>query len=96
MLKTQGAMMESKVRSWCLQGERNSNYFYRLERSIHVTKHITELKLLDKTTLAKPKDISDEEYCFYKEFYTFTSVNPDDQLFDAFSNNPVFPKISAD
>ena len=66
MLKTKGAMIRSKAR-WCEQGERNSKYFYRLERRNHGTKYITELKLSDKTTTTKPKEILNEEYRFYKE-----------------------------
>jgi len=71
LLKTKGAMTRSKAR-WCEQGERNSKYFYRLERRNHSTKYITELKLSDKTTTTKPKEILNEEYRFYKELYTST------------------------
>ena len=83
LLKTKGAMTRSKAR-WCEQGERNSKYFYRLERRNHSTKYISELKLSDKTTITKPKEILNEEYRFYKELYTSTGVSPDDQLFDNF------------
>ena len=33
---------------------------------------------------------------FYKELYTSTGANSDDQRFDTFVNNPVLPEISAD
>jgi hypothetical protein len=95
LLKTQGAMMRSKTR-WCEKGERNSKYFYRLDRRNHSTKYITELKLPDKTTTTKPKDILKEDYRFYKELYTSARASPDDQLFDTFFNNPALPGISAD
>ena len=66
LLKTQGAMTRSKAR-WCEHGERNSKYFYCLERRNHnIIKYITELKLPDKTTTTKPKDILNEEYRLYK------------------------------
>ena len=88
-------MTRSKAR-WCEQGERNSKYFYRLERRNHSTKYITELKLSDKTTTTKPKEILNEEYRFYKELYTSTGARPDDQRFDNFFNNSALPEISAD
>ena len=47
LLKTKGAMIRSKAR-WCEQSERNSKYFYHLERRNQSTKYISELKLSDK------------------------------------------------
>lgn len=62
LLKTQGAMMQSKTRC-CEQAAGNqSKYFYHLERRNYSAKHIAELELLDKTILNKPKDILNEEY----------------------------------
>ena len=54
------------------------------------------VKLSDKTTITKPKEILNEEYRFYKELYTSTGACPDDHCFDNFFNNPVLPEISAD
>ena len=95
LLKTKGAMTRSKAR-WCEQGERNSEYFYRLDKRNHSTKYITELKLPDRTTTIKPKEILNEEYRFCKELYTSTGACPDDQRFDSFFNNSALPEISAD
>ena len=95
LLKTKGAMIRSKAR-WCEQGECNSKYFYRLERRNHSAKYISELKLADKTTINKPKEILNEEYRFYKELYTSNGACPDDQLFDNFFSNPALSEISAD
>ena len=95
LLKTKGAMIRSKARS-CEQDERNSKYFYRLERRNHSAKYISELKLADETTINKPKEILNEEYRFYKELYTSNGACPDDQLFDNFFNNPALYEISAD
>ncbi|KAL9978634.1 hypothetical protein ACROYT_G016171 [Oculina patagonica] len=99
-------MARSKAR-WCEHGERNSKYFYRLEKRNYNTKYITELKLPDKTTISGPSDIFNEGYRyrfkrgsspdqFYKELCTSTGANSDDQRFDIFFNNPVLPEISAD
>ena len=41
--KTEGRMIRSKAR-WCEQGERNTRYFFNLERRNHLNKYITELK----------------------------------------------------
>ena len=88
MLKTKGAMTQSRT-CWCEQGERNSKYFYCLERRNHSTKYISELKLSDKTTITKSKEILNEVYRFYKELYTSTGACPGDQLFVNFFNNLV-------
>ena len=79
LLKTKG----------CEQGERNSKYFYHLERRNDSTKYITEL-----TAITEPQEILNEEYQFYKELYSSTRVSPDDEQFNFFFNNPVLPKIS--
>ncbi|XP_078355036.1 uncharacterized protein LOC144639618, partial [Oculina patagonica] len=88
-------MARSKAR-WCEHGERNSKCFYRLEKRNYNTKYITELKLPDKSTISGPNDILNEVYRFYKELYTSTGANSDDQRFDTFFNNPVLSEISAD
>ena len=88
-------MTRSKAR-WCEQGERNSKYFYRLERRNHSAKYISELKRSDKATITKPKEILNEVYRFYNKLYTSTGACQDDQLFDHFFINPALPKISAD
>ena len=95
LLRTRGAIARSKA-CWCEYGERNSKYFYRLEKRNYNTNYITELKLPDKTTISRPKEILNEVHQFYKELYTSTGANSDDQRFDTFVNNPVIPEISAD
>ena len=91
LLRTRGTIARSKAR-WCEYGERNSKYFYRLKKRNYNTKYITELKLPDKTTISKPKGILNEVHRFYKELYTSTGANSDDQRFDTFVNNPGLPK----
>ena len=54
------------------------------------------MKLPDRTTTTKPKEILNEEYHFYKELYTSIGTCPDDQRFDNFFNNSALPEISAD
>jgi len=93
LLKTKGAMVWSRAR-WCKQGESNSKYFYRLERRNHSTKHITELRLPNKTTITEPQEILNEEYRFYNELYSSTGVSPGDEQFNFFFNNPAIPTIS--
>ena len=68
--------MTRSIARWCEQGECNSKYFYRLERRNYSTKYITELRLSDKTTTTKPKEILNEEYRFYKELYASTGACP--------------------
>ena len=95
LLRSKGALARSKA-CWCEQGERNSKYFYHLEKRNHSTKYITELKLPDRTTTTKPKEIINEEYRFYKQLYTSTGACRDDQRFDNFFNNSALPDTSAD
>ena len=46
--KTRGAILRSKSR-WCEQGERNTRYFFNLEKRNYCKKTITKLKRSDNT-----------------------------------------------
>ena len=68
--RTQGAMLRSKVR-WYEFGEKNSKYFYNLEKRNHKKKHITSLTTDNDTILSDPKLILEEEANFYKKNLQF-------------------------
>ena len=90
--KTEGAMIRRKAR-WCEQGERNTRYFFNLERRNHLNKYITELKT-ESLTLANPTEILNEEYRYYKNLYTSNFTNPNDNDFVEFFYSTALPKLT--
>ena len=62
--KTRGAMTRSKAQ-WYEFGEKNSKYFYNLEKINHRKKHITSLTKGDGNIIHEPKQILEEEERFF-------------------------------
>ena len=58
--------MSSKER-WYEHGERNSKYFYTLEKRTQKKKHITSLVNNDGDKITNPKDILEEEERYFEE-----------------------------
>ena len=58
--KTRGAMVRSKAQ-WYEFGEKNSKYFYNLEKRNHKKKHITSLTRENGSVFREPKQILEEE-----------------------------------
>ena len=81
--RTQGAMLRSKAR-WYEFGEKNSKYFYNLERRNCKKKHITSLTTENNTILSNPKLILEEEANFYKQIYSSKSTDPENKTFASF------------
>ena len=67
--KTKGTILRSKVR-WHEQGERNTRYFYGLEKRNHEKKTVTKLKLPDGNFTNDQFEILEEQMRFYKTLYT--------------------------
>ena len=84
-VKTRGTIIRSRAR-WYEHGEKNSKYFYNLEKTNQRKKHITSLKISDHTKLTDPKEILEEEERFFKQIYTSKSTNPNDSEFIKFFN----------
>ena len=84
-VKTRGTIIRSRAR-WCEHGEKNSKYFYNLEKTNQRKKHITSLKISDHTKLTDRKEILEEEERFFKEIYASKSTNPNDSEFIEFFN----------
>ncbi|KAL9965225.1 hypothetical protein ACROYT_G028996 [Oculina patagonica] len=82
-VKTRGTIIRSRVR-WYEHGERNSKYFYSLEKTNHRKKHITSLVINDQEKITDPKEILEEEERFFKRIYTSQNMNPNDSAFDEF------------
>ena len=84
-IKTRGTIIRSRAR-WYEHGEKNSKYFYNLEKTNHRKKHITSLKFNDHTKLTDPTEILEEEERFFKHIYTSKNTNPNGSEFIEFFN----------
>ena len=67
--KTAGVMLRSKAR-WIEHGEKNTKYFFNLDRRNYNKKVITKLKRNDGTGLNSQRDILKEEESFYRNLYS--------------------------
>ena len=84
-VKTRGTIIRSRAR-WYEFGEKNSKYFYNLEKANQRKKHVTSLKINDDTKLTDPKEILEEEERFFKQIYTSRNTNPNGSEFIEFFN----------
>ena len=82
-VRTRGTIVRSRAR-WYEHGERNSKYFYNLEKMNHRKKHITSLIINDDNKITNPKDILQEEERFFRQIYTSTNTDPDCPDFNEF------------
>lgn len=73
--KTKGAILRSKVR-WHEQGERNTKYFYGLEKRNFNNKTITRLKIGENAFTSNQFEILTKEKIFYESLYKTKNVNP--------------------
>ena len=80
-VKTGGTIIRSRAR-WYEHGERNSKYFYNLEKTNHRKKHITSIFVNDEEKITDPKEILEEEERFFKRIYTSQNMNPNDSVFN--------------
>lgn len=69
---------------WYNEAEKNTKYFFNLERANYNAKTIHTLKREDGSTIKEAKDILKEEFIFYKKLYLDT--NKKEQRFD-YTNN---------
>ena len=67
--KTQGSIIRSRTR-WYNKGEKNSKYFFELEKRHFNSKTIRNLKIDDNTTLNTDEEILNEAKRFYQALYT--------------------------
>ena len=74
--KTKVAILRGKVR-WHEQGERNSNYFYGLEKRNYNNKTVTRLKIGKNIFTSNQFEILDREKLFYEFLYKTKNVNPE-------------------
>ena len=82
LTKTTGAILRSKVR-WNEEGERNTKYFYSLEKRHHDIKTVSKLKVGENCFKEDQFEILEEEKKFYDSLYRSTNINP-----EKFINSP--------
>ena len=83
--KPHGTCIRSRAR-WYEIGEKNSKYFYNLEKTNQRKKHVKSLKFNNYTKLTDPKEILEEEEGFFKQIYTPRNKNPNGSEFIEFFN----------
>ena len=76
LIKTKGAILRSKVR-WHEGGERNTKYFYSLEKRHHDIKTVSKLKVGENCYTEEQFEILEEEKKFYESLYRSTNINPE-------------------
>ena len=82
-IKTRRTIVRSRAR-WYEHGERNSKYFYNLEKRNQKKKHITSLVNNEGDKITNPKDILEEEERFFEEIYTSRNMDPNCSTFNEF------------
>ena len=74
LTKTKGAILRSKVR-WHEEGERNTKYFYNLEKRHHALKTVSKLKVGENSYIEDQFEILEEEKNFYELLYRSNNIN---------------------
>ena len=82
-IKTRGTIVRSRAR-WYEHGERNSKYFYNLEKRNQKKKHIMSLVNNDGDKITNPKDILEEEERYFEEVYASRNMDPNCPIFKEF------------
>ena len=72
-IKTEGIMLRSKAK-WIEYGEKNSKYFFNLEKRNYNIKYIKKLITSDGNEITTPDGILQEEVSFYSKLYA-SNVN---------------------
>ena len=75
--KIQGAKIRSGMK-WIKEGEKNSKYFFSLQKYNFKRKNRFRLKLRDGSIITDPKKILQEQDKFYKKLYTSRNIEMDD------------------
>ena len=90
--KTRGTILRSRAR-WHEQGERNTKYFYGLEKRNYSRKVVTKLKLKDGLYTTNQSDILEEQKSFHKSHVSSVQSAQEN---DIFFNTSAVPTLDAD
>ena len=91
--KAKGAMLRSRAR-WIAQGEKNTKYFFGLEKRNFTMQTITQLDVGKKDLIENPKEIQGEIFKYYKSLYTSKVADVDAPEYDKFFDLKNFPRLS--
>ena len=72
--RTKGAILRSKVR-WHEDGERNTKYFYSLEKRNYTSKAIKRIKIAENVYTEDQFNILDKEKCSYESLYKTKNID---------------------
>ena len=89
--KAEGAIIRSKV-EWAELGERNTKYFFNLEKRNYNIRYIKKLITDNGTEESKPLNILKEQKRFYQKLYS--SRNSEYTTKDDFVKNSQVPKLN--
>ncbi|KAL9961988.1 hypothetical protein ACROYT_G031039 [Oculina patagonica] len=81
--KTKGSILWSKTR-WYNEGEKNSSYFFNLEKRHFKRKVLCQLRQADNTTLTSDHDILQECVNFYSDLYSSRTIQNNKEDLDFF------------
>ncbi|KAL9967304.1 hypothetical protein ACROYT_G025504 [Oculina patagonica] len=81
--KTKGSILRSKTR-WYNEGEKNSSYFFNLEKRHFKRKVLCQLRQADNTTLTSDHDILQECVNFYSDLYSSRTIQNNKEDLDFF------------
>ena len=91
--KTKGAMVRSKAK-WVEYGEKNSKYFFNLEKRNYSTKYIKKIIKPNGTETSEPNEILQEQVGFYADLYSCKCKEDSyTELRKLFLNNSSIPKL---
>ena len=84
LIKTKGAILRCKAR-WHEEGERNTKYYFCLEKRNHDNKTITKIKVGEDSYIEDQFEILEEQKNFYESLYHSSNINSKN-----FENSPFF------
>ena len=94
--KTHGTILRSRAR-WHEQGERNSKYFYGLEKRNYSRKVVSKLKLTDGSYITNQSDILEEQKIFDEDLNkSLVSSAQSACDNDVFFNSSAVPTLNED
>ena len=94
MEKIDGMILRSKCK-FVEEGEKSSKFFYGLEKTNYVKKHMRKLTVNNGDIITDQKQILHEQKTFYENLYSSKRQKDTILDFDVFLNDPSLPRLSA-
>ena len=94
-VRTKGIMLRSRA-NWIEFGEKNSKYFFNLEKRNHDIKYIKKVVTVNGKEITSPKEILQEEVSFYSDLYSSKLDKFDKATMEKFLKTDSIPKLNND